>query len=195
MSPFLDPGSNRDAQEVEALIADRYLDALLDAGERHAHDVPADAGLDPGLRSVALALHKSLVRVHPSFRFEERLAARLQTAAAGAAGTTGASATSRGDLVPFRNAGAALEALEPRAGDPAAIVPPERPAPRPILVGGAITSAALSLAGVAWVAWRATRPAPHPMTRAARAAHRRAGALSRPAGVRLPFPGNTGRPA
>ena len=31
---------------------------------------------------------------------------------------------------------------------------------RPLLVGGAITSAALSLVGVAWVAWRATRQSP-----------------------------------
>ncbi len=28
---------------------------------------------------------------------------------------------------------------------------------RPLLIGGAITSAALSLAGVAWVAWRVAR--------------------------------------
>ena len=33
---------------------------------------------------------------------------------------------------------------------------------RPLLVGGAITSAALSLVGVAWVAWRATRPGGRP---------------------------------
>jgi hypothetical protein len=32
------------------------------------------------------------------------------------------------------------------------------PAVRPLLIGGAITSAALSLAGVAWVARRAVRP-------------------------------------
>ncbi len=51
---------------------------------------------------------------------------------------------------------------------------------RPLLVGGAITSAAISLVGVAWVAWRATRPAGRDggpatgaMSRAARAAHGR----------------------
>jgi hypothetical protein len=41
---------------------------------------------------------------------------------------------------------------------------------RPLLIGGALTSAALSLAGAAWVAWR-TRPARRgsAMVRAARA--------------------------
>ena len=39
---------------------------------------------------------------------------------------------------------------------------------RPLLIGGAITSAALSLVGVAWIAWRAARPAGRaPMDRAA----------------------------
>ncbi len=40
-----------------------------------------------------------------------------------------------------------------------------------MLVGGALTSAALSLAGAAFVAWRLTRAAPaDPMARAVRAA-------------------------
>jgi hypothetical protein len=42
---------------------------------------------------------------------------------------------------------------------------------RPLLVGGALTSAALSLAGAAFVAWRLTRGAPtDPMARAVRSA-------------------------
>jgi hypothetical protein len=42
---------------------------------------------------------------------------------------------------------------------------------RPVLVGGAVTSAALSLAGAAFVAWRLTRGAPtDPMARAVRLA-------------------------
>ena len=46
--------------------------------------------------------------------------------------------------------------------------PPDR---RPLLVGGAVTSAALSLAGAAFVAWRLTRGAPtDPMARAVRLA-------------------------
>jgi len=48
---------------------------------------------------------------------------------------------------------------------------------RPLIVGGAITSAAISIVGVAYVAWRASRPAPvrsnRAMARAARAARAR----------------------
>jgi hypothetical protein len=42
---------------------------------------------------------------------------------------------------------------------------------RPLLIGGALTSAALSIAGAAFVAWRFGRPgrASTPMARAARA--------------------------
>ena len=43
---------------------------------------------------------------------------------------------------------------------------------RPLIIGGAITSAALSLAGAAYVAWRMNRPAAGPMVRAARAVAR-----------------------
>jgi hypothetical protein len=42
---------------------------------------------------------------------------------------------------------------------------------RPLLIGGALTSAALSLAGAAFVAWWRTRPAT-PMARAVRAVGR-----------------------
>jgi hypothetical protein len=55
--------------------------------------------------------------------------------------------------------------------DPADPTDPDAPDLRPYLIGGAITSAALSLAGAVWVAWRRTRPpARSPMRRAARAA-------------------------
>jgi hypothetical protein len=40
---------------------------------------------------------------------------------------------------------------------------------RPLLIGGALTSAALSLAGAAYVAWRRSHPPVPPMTRAVRA--------------------------
>jgi hypothetical protein len=51
------------------------------------------------------------------------------------------------------------------------------PLPRPILIGGALTSAALSVAG-AYVAWRRGQEAGGPMARAVRAAHGR-GAVER----------------
>ena len=71
----------RDA-DVDALRTDRYLDSLLAAADRHANDVPADAAIDEPLRNAAARLRRDLVRVHPSFRFEERLAARLAGEAA-----------------------------------------------------------------------------------------------------------------
>ena len=43
---------------------------------------------------------------------------------------------------------------------------------RPLLIGGALTSAALSIAGAAYVAWRLNRPPGSPMARAARAVAR-----------------------
>ena len=43
---------------------------------------------------------------------------------------------------------------------------------RPLLIGGALTSAALSIAGAAYVAWRLNRPPTSAMVRAARAVAR-----------------------
>jgi hypothetical protein len=43
---------------------------------------------------------------------------------------------------------------------------------RPLLIGGAITSAAISLAGAAYVAWRFRHPQASPMVRAVRAVAR-----------------------
>ena len=167
----------RDTGQVDALVADRYLEGLLAAGDRRAGDVPSDAALDPGLRDAARVLRQALVRVHPSFRFEERLAARLADLAA--AQSRPALAAAGGALVPFPAAGRAathghdrrsgaddpllhavlLRDLDPSdaaAVDRAAAVPVGR---RPLIVGGTvITSAAISIVGVAIVAWRATRP-------------------------------------
>jgi hypothetical protein len=144
--------------EIEALVTDRYLDALLAAAERRTHDAPvdpaADPALDPALRSAALRLRDELVRVHPSFRFEERLARRLAEAAAAMRLATAVGG--EGTILPF----------------PGAAPDTARPMPRrPLLFGGAVTSAALGLAGAAFVAWRRTRGAPtDPMARAIRLA-------------------------
>jgi hypothetical protein len=189
------------AEPVETLVADRYLDALLAAVEPasgvragaaptsasrvgHRDAAPPDIELEPGLRDAALVLRHALVRVHPSFRFEERLAARL----AAAARSGDHLERGWGTLIPFTSGGADaapvtasavagavwpapelarpdpwLDAILSGAVDPADEVlagPASRlaSARRPLLVGGAITSAALSLAGVAWVAWRVARP-------------------------------------
>ncbi len=169
---------DRDASQVDALVADRYLDALLAAADRRATDAPADATLGPDVRHAALVLRQALVRVHPSFRFEERLARRLADLAAQA--QPGLAATG-GALVPFPVHAAGddpdLAAILRGDLDPA-VEEPLDPAPadrRPLLVTGALTSAAISIAGVAWVAWRASRGQGRgsPMGRAAREAHAR----------------------
>ena len=73
--------------ENEAFIVDRYLESLL--ARR-----PADTtDLAPELRATAAVLAAGLPRYHPSFRFEESLAARL--------GLGTASADAAGELIPF----------------------------------------------------------------------------------------------
>ena len=151
------PGA--DPRELDARRTDRYVEALLAAAERRAADVPADPDLDPDLRHAARRLQDELVRVHPSFRFEERLARRL--AAAAASMRPAAAAGGEAAVVPagsLDTAGALAD-----GGRPGEVVPgqPGRPLlSRPVVVGGALTSAALSLAGAAYVAWRVSRGRP-----------------------------------
>jgi len=184
-----------DAIEVDALQTDRYLDALLSAVDRRAYDVPADPAVDPTLRLAARRLRDELVRTHPSFRFEERLARRLADAAARMrlAAATGGEAEAA--IVPFPTPLLADPSLAAELANPelalllgaryaavasgdvargpslaataaASALAGGTPSPfrpvvaRPLLVGGALTSAALSLVGAAFVAWRLTRGAP-----------------------------------
>jgi hypothetical protein len=167
----------RDGGEIEALVTDRYLESLLARGAAGPSGLPADR-LQPGVRLAAARLRTDLPRVHPSFRFEERLALRLADVAAGM--RIPAAAGGEGTVIPFafgptRRGGDAGDPLDPL--DPAAVLYDgpldERPdRVRPLLIGGALTSAALSLAGAAYVAWRRTRPATTPMARAVRAVAR-----------------------
>ncbi len=206
-----------DSTEIDALQTDRYLDALLSAVERRAEDVPADLAIDPTLRLAARRLRDELVRTHPSFRFEERLARRLADAAARMRLATAAGSEAEAAIIPFPAAFFADPSLADELANPdlallvgAEYVPPRsggvardssgaiaagtagaagvlstspataplRPVVAlPLLVGGALTSAALSLAGAAFVAWRLTRGAPaDPMSRAVRAARAARGA-------------------
>ena len=192
---------DRDAAQVDALVADRYLDALLAAGERRADDAPADAALDPDVRHAARVLRRSLVRVHPVVpvrgaprRPAWRTSPPRRPLRPGRRGW-------RNRALPFRrrrrlprgrarrSADPLLDAILRGDLDPADAAAVERAAPapgtaRPLIVGGAaITSAAISIVGVACVAWRASRPDARPgtglMGRAARSAHaRRAAALA-----------------
>ncbi|HEV8281445.1 MAG TPA: hypothetical protein VGQ02_06280 [Candidatus Limnocylindrales bacterium] len=131
--------------EIEAFVVDRYLESLLSRGPRDEADVPAD------LRATANRLIHGLPRYHPSFRFEEELAARLAAAASSRAGS----------LVEFPLRSVRGMAADERVGTV-----------RPVVIGGVLTSAALSLAGAAYVAWRRGRPPASAMTRAVRAVAR-----------------------
>ena len=185
----------RDARRTE-----RYLDGLMAADDRRAAGAPADADLDPDVRFAARELRAGLTRVHPSFRFEDALAARLSAGAArlraGLPIEELAPVAPAGIVEPFRNfsmraaadadtaaasaaAAATAEAVHSRAIWPAAALRrlPEmaaRPS-RPLIVGGVgvgVASAALSI-GAVYVAWRYSHPASGRMGRAARAAHGR----------------------
>lgn len=140
------PSSVRDGSQVDALVTDRYLDSLLAAHARGADHGPA-ASYVP-LRSIADRLALELPRYHPSFRFEEALADRLRD--------VGLAMRRRSDderqVVPYPNTWPATDGWDP-------IVRPGRTTlERPWIIGGALTSAALSLAGAAFVAWRRGRP-------------------------------------
>ena len=131
--------------EIEAFIVDRYLESLLSRGPTTDADIPLD------VREPVERLMSGLPRYHPSFRFEEALAARLATAASQRAGR----------LIEFPVELSRAVAL----GDERAT------AVRPVVIGG-VTSAALAIAGAAYVAWRRGRPPAHAMTRAMRAVAR-----------------------
>ncbi len=197
---------SREGDGVDALVTDRYLETLLASGDRRAVDSPADADLDPHVRAAALVLRRSMVRVHPSFRFEERLAQRI----AGMAAQVRPAAAAGGTILAFPGVGAArtpvaaghaagsvadplLEAIARGDLDPsdagAVARADHAPGPhRPLIVGGAITSAAISIVGVAWVAWRASHPAEGATPRFTRAARSRRGTA-------VALPGGLGGPA
>ncbi len=132
--------SGRDAIEIEALVTDRYLDSLLDAHARGADRAPAATLPSLPIRTVADRLARDLPRYHPSFRFEEALAGRL----AAVAETMRAHGGPGPQVVAFPG-GPIGSDVRPARG-------------RPLLVGGAVTSAALSLAGAGYLVWRRVRP-------------------------------------
>ena len=133
--------------EIEAFIVDRYLESLLARRPLDTTDLP------PELRRTAAVLVAGLPRYHPSFRFEESLAARL-------AGSPGPDQP--GELIAFPRTVVAAGTVD---GRPVGL--------RPAVIGGVLTSAAISLAGAAYVAWRRSRPPSDPWARAIRAAARR----------------------
>lgn len=185
--------ASRDTHTVDALTTDRYLDAILAAHGRGADTGPIPASAIPDLlvRAAAERLARDLPRFHPSFRFEEALATRLSQAAArmrlplaagGGSPVGGGPAIGGGSpvgvrpvvpvVVPIRDrralpwampSDAARQSLQPDAAPTFA---------RPLLIGGALTSAVVSLAGAAYIAWRIRRAPRSPMARAVRAVAR-----------------------
>ena len=81
---MMDSPGERDRVEVDALITDRYLESLLARHAGGADHVPDVAGEAPpaDIARAADRLSRDLLRLHPSFRFEEALALRLADAAA-----------------------------------------------------------------------------------------------------------------
>ncbi|MEO8207736.1 MAG: hypothetical protein ABI598_01780 [Chloroflexota bacterium] len=181
-------GLRLDVAEVEALVTDRYLDSLLAGTDEPAADrEPSLVGRgalgritllfssaadgyrpDRGVRLAAERLTRDLPRFHPSFRFEERLAARLAEAASTMRLSVAAGGERDVHPHPFPR---------PELDDPSEVETAgfgligTGSIGRPLLVGGAVAASALSLAGAAWVAWRRSRAHASPMVRAARAAH------------------------
>lgn len=126
--------------------SDRYIGSIL-AQRSPPGSAPATEPTEAAeeVRAAADLLREALVRFHPSFRFEERLAATLAGASAGAPAQTGS-------VIPFRRAfiGSADDSVD--EGGAA-----ERRA-RGYLVGGAIAST-VSIASIwgALIYWRRVR--------------------------------------
>jgi hypothetical protein len=138
-------------RDDEPRRVEAYLDALLTARDHLPGGLtpPAVAPRlpaidDPRLAAAATALHASLVRFHPSFRFEDRLSARLRALAKGESWTPDDAAahpaTGRQEATLITFPGAA-----PAPGGTA-----ESDNGRSLLLGGAI-------AGAAILAWRRQR--------------------------------------
>ncbi len=182
----------REAIEVEALVTDLYLESLL--ASRGAGTVEAaafgwaDGDLDRGVRLASLRLRRDLPRFHPSFRFEERLALRLAEASAARRMARAVGADGGPILLAGRSRVGRSRAGRPFDDDELAalvdMADPEaslRRRTRPLLIGGAVASAALSLAGAAFVAWRRSHGG-SAMARAVRAAHAARAAAGRSVG-------------
>jgi hypothetical protein len=124
-------------QDEEALQTDAYIDSLLAGHVGGQLQVrPEDRGPEPAARSLIALLDQGLPRFHPSFLFEQALAARLRAAALG---FTDEERLLGGDVIrlPVHAAGMASSVVVDRR----------------LLLGGAIASG-VSLAGAAVLAWR-----------------------------------------
>ncbi len=130
---------------------DRAIDVILQDGR-------TPAALDGGLVATARLLRRSLPRLHPSFGFEEHLAARLAAARRmelAPAGPGSSVAAASAVPTPIRP-----ELAEGSPDGAAADVETQERRRRNLVAGGAIASGvsiALPIAGAALVAWRRSR--------------------------------------
>jgi hypothetical protein len=139
----------------EALQSDVYLELLLDAHRRGPHLVasPGVDPLDPDLRRAAQLLERNLIRFHPSFRFEEALAARLRAAAE----VVGTPLLVRGQTIPFPFRATWPRPFPARATWPVPRTPllaDDRDGLNRVIVGGAIASGVSIAGAAALLAWR-----------------------------------------
>jgi hypothetical protein len=162
------PHAGRDGHDIDALVTDRYLEALLSAHARGADAAPATVAPSDQIRLVADRLARDLPRLHPSFLFEEALASRLSEVAARMRLPVAAGAEGLVLPLPGRPPRAGADTDDADGGGDGI----RSGFGRPLLIGGALTSAALSLAGAAYVAWRLNHPPVSPFVRAARAVNR-----------------------
>ena len=157
--------------EADALLTDLYLDALLAARERHAVDAPDRRRPRSGRARRGGSLGRR-PRPRPPLVPVRGTSGRPPGRSRGAA----ASRDGRRRRIDDRPSGGDPSRTP---GDPATEIgawPPEadpvgdsegHDRGRPLLIGGALTSAAISIAGAAaYVAWRRARPTP--MARAVR---------------------------
>lgn len=128
-----------------SIQSDAYIEALLGGHARLPITLTTTAGVGPpeaGVRHVIRLLERGLPRFHPSFLFEEQLAAQLRAAARNAGDEDALGENAAGGL----------------AGPVAGVGAGEQPLflDRRLLIGGAFASG-VSLAGAAMLAWRRGR--------------------------------------
>jgi hypothetical protein len=68
-------------EEEAAVATDAYIDWLLNARTPAPRPLEQPPEIDQALQRTIAVLHSRLPRFHPSFTFEEKLAARLRAAA------------------------------------------------------------------------------------------------------------------
>ncbi len=129
----------------EAVRLDAYVEGVLAGRPAGPRPLDGRVDIDPASRRAADVLARSLVRFHPSFRFEDALAARLRLLGEALHEARPEPAPGPQPILTFP-----IRELAPLGGGPG---DPFAPVGRGLLVGGAIASG-LSLAGAAYLAWR-----------------------------------------